>query len=159
MSTMDRQKVSSWFWQPASRACEHVRFLISKSLDVKLSFQERLRLRMHLWRCHDCTHYRQNLQTMRQRIRDYCATHPQPENSHWRLSTEARSRMKRSIQEEIRRERNAGNHEPDAFRCPAVESSIRSFIQRPLIFSKRHRQDHCEKITASATLAYLETLN
>ncbi|MCG8574208.1 MAG: hypothetical protein MI810_04930 [Flavobacteriales bacterium] len=38
-------------------SCEKVTYLIDKGELVKLSFMERMRIRMHVWMCKCCTHY------------------------------------------------------------------------------------------------------
>lgn len=71
---------------------------------MDLSSYQRLRLRIHLWRCTSCRHYKQNLEVMRTLIRNYCAAHKQVDSYAWRLSDEARERMKRMIREKMQEE-------------------------------------------------------
>lgn len=42
-------------------SCKSASQLISKSLDQRLSFSERLKLRLHLLICDVCTHFKQQL--------------------------------------------------------------------------------------------------
>lgn len=78
--------------------CERARFLISKSLDKKLSWGEALQTYGHLATCSSCRHYRNHLQIIRRLIRCYCAAHPEVAAA-WRLSDEARERIKKVIRD------------------------------------------------------------
>lgn len=86
-------------------SCDRNRFLISKSLEIELSWQERFRLYAHLWTCGSCRHYRQHLRIIRRMIRCYCSHHPEA-GSSWQLSAEARERLKKLIQDKTHKPKN-----------------------------------------------------
>lgn len=89
-------------------SCDRTRFLLSKSLDARLSWSEALRKYAHLATCSSCRHYRQQLQIIRRFVRCYRAVHPEAA-ANWRLSTEARERIKKKIRDRIQR--------PDSEQC------------------------------------------
>jgi hypothetical protein len=93
-------------------ACNHIRFLLSKSMDENLSWRKRLRVATHLVTCSSCTHYRQHLHIIRGFINCYRAKHPEPEGSYWKLSIETRVRMKKLIREKINKQREKNNGRP-----------------------------------------------
>lgn len=130
MSIIDRLMRTLRPWKSQSGACNHIRFLLSKSMDKKLTWRKRLRVATHLMTCSSCTHYRQHLHVIRCLISCYRAKHPEPEGSYWTLSIEARARMKKSIREKMNRQckKNNGrslrsvNFPSRVFRsCDAVE--------------------------------------
>ena len=88
--------------QPVFGSCNQSRFLISKSFETELSLREKLRLYAHLATCGSCPHYKQHLRIIQRMIRCYCSHHPQ-ESSGWQLSAEARQRMKKLIQNKMRK--------------------------------------------------------
>lgn len=83
-------------------SCDRTRFLISKSLDTRLSWREALRKYVHLATCNSCRHYRQQLRIIRRFVRCYCAVHPEV-TANRRLSTEARERIKKEIRDRIQK--------------------------------------------------------
>ena len=96
-------------WQWLAGTCKRARFLISKSMDKRLSWGERLRVAVHLWTCKSCGHYRQHLRIIRRLLACHRAKYPELEGSYWKLSVEARARMKKLISEKIRRQREKKN--------------------------------------------------
>ena len=50
-------------------SCKHASQLISRSLDQRLSFFERLSLRLHLLICNVCTRFKQQLYTLQSAIK------------------------------------------------------------------------------------------
>lgn len=51
-------------------SCKHASQLISKSLDQRLSFFERLSLRLHLLICKVCTRFRQQLYILQSAMKE-----------------------------------------------------------------------------------------
>src|SRR4051794_39185187 len=83
-------------------SCNRSRFLISKSFETELSWWEKLRLYAHLATCVSCRHYKQHLRIIQRMVRCHCSRHPQA-GSGWQLSAEARERMKKMIQDKMRK--------------------------------------------------------
>lgn len=102
MTIIDRLKELLWSGVEGPERCSQARFLISKEMDKKLGWRERLQLRTHLPSCRACTYYRQNLWMLRYFINAFCATHNKSERLSWKLSPEAKERMQRLIQKEIK---------------------------------------------------------
>ncbi len=80
-------------------SCKEVSQLVSESLDRKLSWQQRLAVRVHLLMCRFCSRFRRQMLFLRE------AVHHQPTAieeadavSGPALSTEARERIKRLLQ-------------------------------------------------------------
>jgi hypothetical protein len=94
-------QLGGWY----SKSCDRSRFLISKSLEIELSWQEKFHLYAHLSTCGSCRHYRQHLRIIRRMIRCYCSRHPEA-SSGWQLSAEARERLKKLIQDKMRKPNN-----------------------------------------------------
>jgi hypothetical protein len=86
-------------------SCDRNRSLISKSLEIELSWQEKFRLCAHLSTCGSCRHYRQHLRIIRRMIRCYCSRHSEA-GSGWQLSAEARERLKKLIQKKMHKPQN-----------------------------------------------------
>jgi hypothetical protein len=47
-------------------SCKQASRILSDAQDHPLAFGERISLRWHLWQCTNCTHYRQQLQVLRE---------------------------------------------------------------------------------------------
>ncbi len=86
-------------------SCDRNRSLISKSLEIELSWKEKFRLYAHLSTCGSCRHYRQHLRIIRRMIRCYCSRHSEA-GSGWQLSAEARERLKKLIQKKMHKPKN-----------------------------------------------------
>jgi len=114
LSGSNRGRVLTKLFHLFFMGCGASRFLISKSLDQKLSWREKLRLYVHLATCSSCRRYRRQLQAIRQLIRCYCSRHPEARNSSRNLSAEARNRIKKLLQDRIRKrginQRDACSH-------------------------------------------------
>lgn len=80
--------------------CGRTRLLISKSLDKKLSWREALCANTHLATCGSCRNYRHHLHVIQRLIRCYCSAHSDA-GANWRLSADARERIKKVIQDKI----------------------------------------------------------
>jgi hypothetical protein len=85
--------------------CEKAIFLISQSLDKKLSLRERTILRWHLIVCNKCSQYQQELELIQGLLRVH---HPGVEepggaNLSARLSEEARQRIKKLLAERLKK--------------------------------------------------------
>jgi len=85
--------------------CEKAIFLISKSLDKKLSLYERTILRWHVSVCKTCSEYQQELELIHGLLRVH---HPGVEepgdaNLSARLSDEARQRIKKLLAERLKK--------------------------------------------------------
>jgi Putative zinc-finger len=112
-------------------SCDRSRFLISKSLETELSWREKFLLYAHLVTCRSCRHYKQHLLIIQRMIRCYCSRHPQA-GSSWQLSAEARERMKKLIQEKMRKPKTdqySGIFFHPAF--PVCSSQATAAIGRP----------------------------
>lgn len=94
-------------------SCHRNRFLISKSLEIELSWREKFCLRAHLSTCRSCRHYRQHLRIIRRMIRCYCSRHSEA-GSGWQLSAEARERLKKLIQKKMHKPKNHRARVPSA---------------------------------------------
>ena len=49
-------------------ACEDISFLVSQSQDRSISFAERMKIRMHLIMCHQCSRFGRQMQFIRAAI-------------------------------------------------------------------------------------------
>lgn len=77
-------------------SCKHASQLISKSLDQRLSFFERLSLRLHLLICDVCSRFRQQLYTLKSAIK---ALLKQTENDETiQLPLQAKERIQNMIE-------------------------------------------------------------
>ncbi|MBW1754169.1 MAG: zf-HC2 domain-containing protein [Deltaproteobacteria bacterium] len=76
--------------------CKAVTRMVSESLDRKLSFYQRMGIRMHLLMCKLCSRYRRQLLLLRETIRRQTASSEDIE-SEIVLPPGARERIKRSI--------------------------------------------------------------
>lgn len=77
-------------------SCKHASQLISKALDQRLSFFERLSLRLHLLICDVCSRFRQQLYTLKSAIK---ALLKQTENDETiQLPLQAKERIKHTIE-------------------------------------------------------------
>jgi len=84
-------------------ACRQMAPIMSDSLERKLSFRERVRLRFHLWVCIWCAWYLEHLQLMNESRRKRAAQISPPETSPPvvaagdALSADACERLKRAV--------------------------------------------------------------
>jgi putative zinc finger protein len=85
--------------------CEKAIFLISQSLDKKLSLRERTILRWHLIVCEECSQYAQELELIQGllRIHHQGVEEPDSANLPARLSEEARQRIKKLLAEQLKK--------------------------------------------------------
>lgn len=78
--------------------CKDVAPLMSESLERRLTLQERVLLKLHLWVCIWCVWYLEHLHMMRNAIRRRAAQVADDESSSApTLSAEARERIKRAL--------------------------------------------------------------
>ncbi len=78
--------------------CEEVIRLVSKSLDQKLPWIQRLIIRLHLFRCQSCTRFRNQMFFLRHLLRtkrSFALEVEEPTAPP--LSSEARERLKRPL--------------------------------------------------------------
>jgi hypothetical protein len=99
------RKHGAWLGHLVFGSCDRNRFLISKSLEIELSWQEKFSLYAHLSTCGSCRHYRQHLRIIRRMIRCYCSRHSEA-GSGWQLSAEARERLRKLIQKKMHGPKN-----------------------------------------------------
>jgi len=76
--------------------CKKVTYLVSESLDRKLSLSQRLGMRMHLMMCRFCSRYQAQLLFLRKTARLYSES-SEDSNLSIRLSSEAGKRIKESV--------------------------------------------------------------
>src|SRR5947207_2227860 len=79
-----------------SPSCKQASRLQSEAMDRRLSFFERLGLRIHLLLCAWCRRYGEQLKFLRSAAHQ-CENHGRPESPQ-RLSPEARERIKQKLQ-------------------------------------------------------------
>jgi Putative zinc-finger len=81
-------------------SCKEVARLVSASLDGGLSFRQRLALRVHLLLCSGCCRFRRQMLFLREAVgRHTGADAPDDANG---LSAEARERIRRALEREVR---------------------------------------------------------
>ncbi|HEB56359.1 MAG TPA: zf-HC2 domain-containing protein [Gammaproteobacteria bacterium] len=76
--------------------CKQATELASKSLDKKLSFRQRIELRLHLLMCRQCRNYLAQLHILRRAARQMARS---VEKGQQQLSSEARKRIRNNINE------------------------------------------------------------
>lgn len=76
-------------------SCQEVSKLVSQSLDSRLTWWQRVRVRMHLLMCTLCGRFRKQSEFLRQAAQTYSSKTETPTGP--RLSEEARERIKRSL--------------------------------------------------------------
>lgn len=81
--------------------CSDISRLVSDSMDRKLSFYQRLGIRIHLMMCRYCARYRKQLFFLRKAIRFHSET-AVDEKPSTNLSDESRNRIKRAIQNHLK---------------------------------------------------------
>jgi len=81
--------------------CSEISRLVSDSMDRKLSFYQRLGIRIHLMMCRYCARYRKQLFFLRKTIRFHSAM-AVDEKPSTDLSDESRNRIKRAIQNHLK---------------------------------------------------------
>lgn len=64
--------------------CKQASLLASRAMDERLSFRERMALRVHLWLCRNCTRFTKQLNFLRN-VASHSKSH-----LHFRLTNEAR---------------------------------------------------------------------
>ena len=77
--------------------CRQVSELASQSLDRRLSWRERLAVRLHLLVCSACTRVKHQLEFLRTAARQY-ARHGEQIEGQARLSPQARERILNTVQ-------------------------------------------------------------
>ena len=85
--------------------CEKAIFLISRSLDKKLSLRERTILRWHVIVCKECNQYQHELELIQGllRVHHHGVEEPDGTNLSARLSEEARQRIKKLLAERLKK--------------------------------------------------------
>ena len=76
--------------------CKEVTRMVSESLDRKLSFHQRVGLRMHLLMCKFCSRYQRQLLFLRETVRLY-TEHSEDIEPSIKLPPEVRERIKRTV--------------------------------------------------------------
>jgi Putative zinc-finger len=77
--------------------CKETALLVSQSYDRRLSWRERLGVRLHLVFCDACTHFRRQLDFLREAIRRFTQEREEIEKEV-RLSPRARERITRELE-------------------------------------------------------------
>ena len=78
--------------------CRQVTRLVSRGMDAKLPWHQRLAIRIHLLYCVWCRRYAAQVQFLRKATRRLGA---EPDVSGPKLSTEAKEQIRRQLQEEL----------------------------------------------------------
>ena len=79
-------------------SCKEVSYLVSESLDRRLPFWQRVRVRLHLLMCRFCARFRRQTLFLRAAARHYLMAVESTDNvASVGLSPEARERIKRSL--------------------------------------------------------------
>ena len=79
-------------------SCRDYAELASQSLDLPLTFRQRVRLRIHLWLCSPCRRFRDHAIYLRAALRRRPVSAPAPESDACaRLSETARERIRRAL--------------------------------------------------------------
>lgn len=78
-------------------SCKEASELISQSMDRRLSFAERVRIRIHLLACQACTQYGKQLRFLRLAASRFSKGMEHGEQESSRLSPEARERIKKAL--------------------------------------------------------------
>ena len=80
--------------------CEVITQKVSRSMDEPLSVKERLQVRLHLMMCEFCTRYRDQLLTIRQKIREQSEVWDDDTDiSEFRLSPDKREQIKQKMRD------------------------------------------------------------
>lgn len=77
-------------------SCEVVTHKISESMDHKISYRERMQIKIHLMGCKFCERYRDQLLTIQRMLQNLDQSHA---DEH--LTKEARIKIKRSIKDNL----------------------------------------------------------
>jgi hypothetical protein len=77
--------------------CKETALLVSQSYDRRLSWRERLGVRLHLVFCDACTHFRRQLDFLRRAISRF-AQHQEEVEKTITLSAQARIRIARAME-------------------------------------------------------------
>lgn len=93
-------------WPLLSRHCAKAAFLVSESLDRKLSWMERRKLDLHMALCRLSRRHRQDLAWMR-RMLELDVERYDSDDSTARLSEEARQRIKSALKDVLRNQRKS----------------------------------------------------
>ena len=83
-------------------SCRDMSRLVSESMERKLSFRQRVGVRIHLLMCSLCSRFRRQLLFLReiaQQLDDQTDRHDEPHDA-LHLSPEARLRIKKALQDE-----------------------------------------------------------
>ena len=78
-------------------SCKDVSYLVSESLDRKLSFWQRLQVRLHLLMCRFCSRFRKQTLFLRDAAHHYLLAVEDTEAASPGLSPEARERINQSL--------------------------------------------------------------
>ncbi len=62
------KKIMVWFLDKLTPGCEVITEKISQSLDKKLSFKEKLQIKIHLFYCEFCLRYQKQILAMRKLV-------------------------------------------------------------------------------------------
>jgi hypothetical protein len=97
-------KKGRFLWPLSGSACAKAASLVARSLYSNLSWAERVRLRLHLALCGLCAENRKQLEWMQQLLRrDIEKEAEDPGNSNLKLSDEARQRIKKALEEQLKK--------------------------------------------------------
>ncbi|MFO7542173.1 MAG: zf-HC2 domain-containing protein [Thiobacillus sp.] len=77
--------------------CRETTELASRAMDERLSFADRVALRVHLAMCRNCTRFAKQLQDMRRLFREESEPHDDTPG----LAVEARMRIKAELQKKL----------------------------------------------------------
>jgi hypothetical protein len=75
-------------------SCKEVTHLVSRSLDRRLTWRERLGLQVHLLLCEGCRHFVRQLRFLRAALQRFAGKYPE---AALRLPEEARARIGRAL--------------------------------------------------------------
>jgi hypothetical protein len=78
-------------------SCKETALLVSQSCDRRLSWRERLAVRLHLVFCDACTHFRRQMDFLRDVVRRHTQEREEVENEV-RLPPSARERIARALE-------------------------------------------------------------
>jgi hypothetical protein len=92
--------VTDWLTPP----CEDITYLISKSMDAKLSLRERLQVKIHIMGCILCRRYQEQLQKIERAFKKTVASFERDETEKKEtLSSESYNRIKSSINNNLQK--------------------------------------------------------
>ena len=84
--------------------CKHTSRLISEGQERQLSLKEKISLRMHVWMCHNCRRFKQQIITMRKIMQREWTQESPPTNKQ--LPGEAQARIRQALKENSEQSNN-----------------------------------------------------